>query len=289
MPSSLTWPSFLVSSYWACWEVTPTASKKVHTGEGLYYGVTWDEDNIYVGYRGLERDGVPEIAVLDKDYQVKGKLPGVYTGLHQILYSGGNVYATITAEDSVDVVDESGTRTRKNWTGFQKDMHHINSIHRDGDDFWVCYHNLSKTLGEGKPSRAVRLDSTLSTVKEFVEIGHCIHNVFVDDTYIYVCDSDDGALVRLNRESNEVVSLPLGPWTRGLAVSDDFIFVGSSRKGDRQERMYGDLYIHAIDRKTLTLVDERVFKDFGAIFSLRIIDRPDHAHNGIPFPRRSAQ
>lgn len=277
------WPRFLLSSYWGCWEVDEGGVKNIHKGYGLYYGITWSKDVLYIGYRGSQGHNIPEIVLLDKDYNEIGKAPGQYNEIHQILYVQDKLYVTATMDNAVDVV-EGDKRYRVNWTDVDYDRDHINSLHWDGENFWACYHNLCGKKGPEVRSKVVRLDKELSRVEEEFSVGKNIHNVFVDDKYLYTCGSSSGSLIRMDRKTGEEKRAYLGDWVRGLAVTDDYLLVGSSIKGPRELRLGGDLKAHLIDRKTMEVVDERMFEDFGAVFSIRIIGERDYAHTETPCP-----
>jgi hypothetical protein len=283
MSNKVKWPAFLLSSYRGCWKVVGSEINCIHRGHGLYYGITWSEDTIYVGYRGSQADNVPEVVMLNRNYKQFGKAPGAFNEVHQILYVNGKLFVTATMDNAIDVV-EGRKRTRVNWTDTEEDRDHINSIFFDGEDFWVCYHSLNIKDRSKKESLVVKLDNSLTEVLEEYYVGRGIHNVFVDNEYIYVCDSSTGSLARLNIVSGNVVRVPLGPWTRGLAVTEDYILVGSSVKGPRGMRLEGDLCVHLLDRNTLDVLDGRVFADFGAVFSIRVIGERDYAHTDILFP-----
>jgi hypothetical protein len=287
--SKVLWPTFILSSSHAAWLVGPTKHRKIHEGFGLYYGLTWDSSNIYVGYRGTQAtaptDRVQRIAVLDKEYNQKKLVPGVFLAIHQILYTRGKLYVTATSIDAVYSVDLlNGHRETHDWVGHGTDIHHINSLFDDGNHFWVCYHNLDGRSTMEKKSQMVKLIPSLSVVEELHNLGKSSHNIYVDSKYVYTCNSNAGSLMRKNRRTGELESAAVGGWARGLAVTDDFILVGSSTRGAPGLRDLGSLTVHMLDRETLQLIDERLFPGFGGVYDLRIVSQPDHAHNALPFP-----
>ena len=269
MNTSHKWPTFILSSSHAAWLVGPNSYKKIHEGFGLYYGLTWDKDKIYVSYRGTSANSPAErferIAILDGNYNQIGHVPGVFPAIHQILYTRDKLYVTATHIDAVCSVDAAGQRTVHDWVGHGMDVHHINSMFDSGSHFWVCYHNLDGRSTVEKKSQMVKLVPSLSAVEEVHSMGKSSHNVFVDAKYIYTCNSTAGSLMRKDRQSGQLESMAIGGWARGLAVTDDYILVGSSNRGAPELRDLGSLTVHMLDRETLQSVDERVFADFGGI------------------------
>jgi len=278
------WPTFLLSTTFHCSLVRDDSVQTIHSGAGLYYGLTWDDKQIFMGCRNnVNRVGGEQVVVLGSDYRVLTTIPGEFRQLHQILFANDNLYVTSPEDNAIDVIGDGGARRRMNWTGEQTDVNHINSVWFDGHSFWVCYHNLCAAESD-KSSRVVRLDAELHVVEEEFTIGKSIHNVFVTSEFVYTCNSGEGLFSRLHRYTGQKLEVNLGPWVRGLAVTDEFFLVGTSRKGDRKTREEGDTVVHLLDRKTLQEVDSRRFKDFGAVYSMRVVGQPDYAHNNIPFP-----
>jgi hypothetical protein len=282
------WPAFLLATNSSVYKVNSDGSfSTIHSGSGLYYGVSWDDEKIYLGCRDYKdsADGTRHSCVLtlNANYEVTGRLPFEFPDIHQILYTQNALYVTYPSKDLIVSVKD-GIFKEHDWLCTGRDVHHLNSIFFDGNDFWICYHNLSNRVDYSKKSQVVCLDNKLFHVHEVHEIGKSIHNVFVDDKYIYVCNSNAGSLLRMSRVTNFIDEVTVGMWSRGIAVTDKYILVGSSKKGPRGDRVTGDARVHLLDRDTMRVVDSRTFKDSGALFGIRIIDQKDYAHNNIKFP-----
>jgi len=263
--------------------VSGSGARVLHTGKGIYYGISWDKDKIYVAHRtGISGAG-PDISVMNKDYKIVGSVPGDFSDVHQILYANGNLYVTVTSYNSVAVFD--GTNTwMANWTGTTKDINHLNSIHFDGEFFWVAYHNYVAKHATSLYSEVVKVDRELTTVLDSFDLGRDIHSVFVDGELLYVGDSGNGRLTVLNMVTKEETYVDLGMWTRGIAVTKKYILVGTSIFSPRRNRLLGHGQVSLLDRKTLEVLDTKVFDDVGAVMEIRIVDECDYAHNGIKFP-----
>lgn len=283
------WPAFVVATVNSVTLIDNDRSKLLHSGQGLYYGISWDENNIYLLARsGKRRQGHPDIVTLDKNYSTVRKIiDGSFLDAHQIYCDGPNLYVTSTHLNCVEVVNLStGVSVQKNWTKCKSDINHINSIFKDGDEFWVIYHNwTSKT---GLPSEAVKVDCDLSKeiVKYRLADSGCLHNVAKVDNLIYTCSSASHALLVYDLDTNSVVkNIPLGYWLRGIGISDDYIVLGSTSVSEnRKGRLTGDSEIYLLDRKTFDVIDIKTLKDTGSIYDLRLAGCEDYAHNNIDYP-----
>lgn len=259
-------------------------SKTLDTGLGLYYGLSWDKNNIYLAHRKASKTSdLPAVSVLDKNFKRVGQLEGDFSDIHQIYHDGSKLYTTVTKYDSIGVWDGKKYEL-VNWTGKREDSCHMNSIWCDSEgNKWICYHNFTKKFGR-LSSRVVMRSPDLSTELASYDLGKDIHSCFVLDGNLYVGNSGLGELLVYDLETSEVKGIQLGDWTRGLAVNEEVIVVGASKFSEKRERLLGDARIFLLDRKSLEVLDERVVERAGAVLDLRIADGIDYAHNGITFP-----
>jgi hypothetical protein len=283
------WPAFVVATVNGVTLVDNDNTKLLHCGQGLYYGISWDENSIYLlGRSGARSVGHPDILTINKDYSVSRKvIDGSFLDAHQIYCDGPNLYVTSTRLNCVEVVNLStGRSVEKNWTKYKVDINHINSIFKDGNEFWVTYHNW--TSKSGLPSEIVRVDCGLSKEleKHIIEDSGCLHNVVKIDNLIYTCSSSSHALLVYDLNTNSVVKkVKLGYWLRGIGISDDYVVLGStSVSGNRKGRLTGDSEVYLLDRKTLDIIDIKTLKDTGSIYDLRLAGCKDYAHNNIDYP-----
>ena len=279
------WPSFLLSGARDLILVDGNKTRVLHTGYGIYYGISWDKDNIYVAHRTGLHDIGPDVSMMDRNYKVTRSVPGDFSDVHQILYANDKLYATVTSYNSIGVFDGNQT-VLANWTGVKEDKNHINSIWFDGKYFWVGYHNFVAKHGTSEYSRVVKVNQDLTTVLDAFDLGRDIHSVFVDGDLLYVGDSANGRLTVLNMKTKKESFVDIGMWTRGIAVTDEYILVGASIFAPRRSRLLGHGQVSLLDRETLDIVDTRVFDDVGAVMEIRVVDQVDYAHNEIPFPGR---
>lgn len=289
------WPSFLVSGAtaivkWHKGQLSTIASNPSSTG-GAFYGITWDEKYLYYS-RGSERVvfGRDELvaASLEPDYVINTVFPGHFVDAHQIHYHDGKVYLTVTARNAVAAVSvHNQQECFYNWTGINRDTNHINAIWRDGDFWWVNYHNYSeKPASAFNSSQIVKLSSNFSSILDSIRIGMGVHNVVRIGDFLYVCSSAENKFLVFNLNSHSVVdTIESLDWVRGMAVTDDYIILGSSEvHADRRKRLQGNATIYLLCRHTIKIIDKLTIYNLGPSHELRCISHNDLAHNGIVYP-----
>lgn len=278
------WPSFIVAGYRNVALYHKNKIKILATDDRTYYGVTWDHNDIYIGYR-IGEPGT--VSVFNSSYELKGTLPGYWTFYHQLIFKDDMIYGAITANNSIMKFDmKSQTMELQNWSNTNVDLNHINSIWFDDDDFpWVCYHNNVTRDGIFLNSQLNKLDKNFTKILDTITLGKDTHNVFIDKNLAYTCDSSNECLYILNLKTNKEKKVKIGMWVRGLAVTDKYILLGGSIIGNsHNERTKGDGKIYLLDRKKHKVLDEKTIKDMGAVMEIRVVGERDYAHNNIPFP-----
>lgn len=283
------WPPFIASTAQMLILVVDDEVEIVHSGCGIYYGVTWDHNSIYVAQR-MDMDGNPNpvISKFNSDLTFGGEvLSGNFNDVHQILYvpKHDSLYITATGYNSIVKVSND-EQIWYNWTEHIVDFNHINSLWFDGNNFWFAYHNFV-SRGYNTDSQVVRVDESLTTCLEEITLGQDIHNVFIDNGWLMVGNSTNGCLSMVHLESGDYKDVGLGDWVRGISVNDDYMLVGTSQFAERRNRLYGHFEVNLLDRKTHAILDKKVFEDCGAVMDLRIVSGTDDAHNGIQCPYRS--
>jgi len=107
-----------------------------------------------------------------------------------------------------------------------------------------------------------------------------MHNVAIVDGRLLVCDSLNGSLVAgLTGEtlwSNGATGM-----TRGLAASEEHLFVGWSSFADRDNRANSSGGIWILERATLQAIECVDLPNLGGVNEIRIVDVPDSCHHGF--------
>jgi hypothetical protein len=126
----------------------------------------------------------------------------------------------------------------------------------------------------------------LAPVRVHASSARWAHNVWNGEHGLVVCDSKDGCLRALRSDrvlwrpnEREVI-------TRGLAVTPEFLYVGRSSYGTRNERVRNNGGLWMVDRKTLRTVASFVFPGSGCVNDVRVLDAPDECHVATPFDAR---
>ena len=264
-------------------------NKKVTKLEGgCFYGITFDQNYIYA----FSRSGGAKVHIYDKNINKVCVKKVQASHLHQSLYDPvtDRVYITNTGSNQLTSYNtEFQDKKDYRWANSSKDVNHLNSIFRYGNHLYVYEHDLkgqNKQRGNGGVRRLTK-DFKSDKVWRIADQGH---NIWIENNFIYVCDSFNRKLVR--RPLNDKYEFPCetllstekyGQFgVRGLAIGNDKLLVGLSKwlqRDKRQSKHTG--YILYYDRD-YNLIDD-LFLNEGQVFEIRLLDEIDHAHNGIIF------
>jgi hypothetical protein len=152
---------------------------------------------------------------------------------------------------------------------------HFNSVHRVGDRVYVIAHNYDK------PSEVYELTwPELEVVKVFPTSARMAHNIWSGEWGLVICDSKNSSLCELSSGDTIWKSEEAKSFSRGLAVSEDTIFIGYSDQSVRKQRYWTTGGIWIVDRKSLKTIDKILFPGSGQVNEIRIIGSKDECHNG---------
>lgn len=258
------------------------------------YGITWSRDTVFVVEKRPDGGGseaqrsIARLLFLDRDLNEFDHKD--FKGLkdcHQILYYDGYVYMTNTAQGRVEKVDPDSKKVKEHvqWRGLSP-LSHVNSLflHRE-KGYYACLHRKGT-------SQVVKLNSRFNCTQVW-KIGEHIHNVYVEDGLMYICDSRNEALIEYNPKGGKVkrqCKIPRnllghkGAWfPRGLARGDGFFLVGLSKRLPRNARRAEQQ--SAVIKVNDDFELEEVFEipDCGGITEVRLTSELDKAHNEIPY------
>lgn len=254
--------------------------QRVHEGYGIYYGITWDQEWVYIASRGWP-DG-QSILVFDKELVSVGTLPvGKLLDIHQIGWFNGRLYITNTKANCLRVWDGEQPWIW-DYSGAGGDVDHINSVWADGAFVYIGEHRWNK------PSRVQIFDKDFNLVCIVEGMGRKLHNVYREGTKLYTCSSGEDALLALDLTTGERQAVDLRShhegYARGLARTEGRWYIGMSAWAKRGERhMPGPSAVLVLDNNFA--LAERVDLATGQIYELRALEG-DRAHNGLPFPGR---
>lgn len=242
--------------------------KYMGEGGGAYYGVTWDNESLYI----TEGDCVVKRKGSDREI-----LPYKGSHLHQICFYDGRLYVVNTGGNVIDIIDpdtyEVETIDLHGKPGV--DDEHINSIFFTDDHVYVCNHNHSQSF------ISVFTKDFKEKVREIRNIGQYSHNIYVEDDWVVTLDSVGKRIVRatgLNRAFVNLKDLDLDGCTylRGMAKSKDFYIIGSSKWGERGDRNGSRIIVLNNQFEVVEIMKVPVDS---LIREIRITSEEDFAHN----------
>lgn len=249
------------------------------------YGISWNSRRFFIAIRGRP-PGEPEfISVYDKDLKPLGNIEdpgGLFRDLHQILWHDGRLWVMSTGYNKVVTVDMGGKfnewdpnpdvpEGKDSGVRPPRDYNHFNSIYFADSRCNLAAHNFE---------RGAEIWEFTYPDLEFVDIipyGHQIHNVFKIGGQLYSLDDPR----REEMSSGGFLRPPFG-YGRGVAINER-IYVGMSKfepsREIRRQRKKADICVYKKDFE----FERKISVNMGEIYEVRILDRPDKAHTGVPF------
>ena len=268
----------IVTTTTTCWLVDPVAGKAApfQSGGGVYYGITFDEDCLYVAARHaavgadrLSQDNV--ILVFDRRLQLREVMrsPDRIRDVHQIFAGQGRLFVCSTFDDAIIECDLA----RSAWSRWQpfgpgQDVRHINSIHVGPEHILLA--------GTQPAGWAARFDTGDRRLVQEIAIGRGTHNIWPVGEGLHVCSSDTSSIVDSDGRDRRIAD---GAWVRGIA-RQGALFVGASQNLVSAERASSDSAIFALEKDAV--VRTYSFRGHGMIHDIRST-APDPTHNGLAF------
>ncbi|MCB9135604.1 MAG: hypothetical protein H6636_09265 [Anaerolineales bacterium] len=247
----------------------------IRAGDGYYYGITFKNDIIALshsgGYLQIFESGRKTIQTVHHVIQP-----------HQLEWVDDSILAANTGKNCISEYDTRGNLIRDvylneiRWD--DKDAgrkgNHFNTVHLSRGKIYVVAHNYERS------SEVFELSwPELEVLETHTTKAGWAHNYWECEWGRIICDSKNGGLYDLNTGETIWKADEQPTMTRGLAATDDFIFVGYSTFNPRTTRYWktGGLWI--IDRKTLQTVDKILMPGSGDVHEIRLVGVPDTSHN----------
>jgi hypothetical protein len=259
---------------------------RIHEGAGVYYGITWDKERLFVASRFGYKDElgqVERVAIFNKKLRFSGYLSGANdknAGYHAIQYDPkfGNLWITAPHQNKIIILGlKSGKRHEiyPNEEKIGKNWNHFNSVTLHKRYMMINAHNGIGVSRTGQVYFCNRKDFSLSHIVDMKTSSHT-HNCFIFKKELYTCSSDTGLIV--NRDGKPLRPGRLKGYNRGIAISDKVLLVGESARAAREDRVNADGFIHIYDIWKLNLIKTISLPKCGQILSIRILDRRDRHH-----------
>lgn len=178
--------------------------------------------------------GTPEILVEGLDYNG-----------HQVAFFDGSFWLVDTGNQQILEFDAGWNRTAHRIgpavARRGPDDAHINSFHGRGDRIFLMFHNGHRKM----PSEIVELDRDLAEIGRTALPSTGCHDVVpLEDGTLLYCESVRGRIAVAGGTAHKIDEL----YTRGLAVGDHEIAVGSSLYGARASRTLLPGFVTFLDR-----------------------------------------
>lgn len=267
--------------------------RDVLTGYGICYGISWDENKLYVLARNRPKgmnspiDDRTTLLVLDNSLQlIETHSLDKVKDAHQCIFVNEYLYIANTYYDSISRWSPSSFDTFR-MSNHVTDYLHINSIwyEKSSNNFYICEQRKNLTS-----NRIVRCDENFKELESF-DVGYVgIHNVFIHNNEIHFNGSSDHKFYILNNRTNTTRYfdtdgvLGLNNWyNRGLGFDGSHYYIGLSGEHSRENRHQENTAAIVVVDLNLNKVGEVIIPDVGQINGIRVLNKLTYAHNGILF------
>jgi acetolactate synthase-1/2/3 large subunit len=218
-----------------------------------------------------------EVVIYDQTGVVAYQRIDSLQGAHDVAWTGREVVVVSTENNSLVFLTLGGQLTRTWRAPGEGDAWHLNGVVMDGDQLLVSafgrfkHHRAWDVPGGVDPRRGSGILFDVESGKDVLTGLSCPHSPRVLADLFVLCDSLTGRLVAYDRELGTLVhEVYLGGWTRGIAVTDDFFFVGVSAPRNAIG-VAGTAKIAVVDRNTWHLVAQ-IAVPADELYELAIVD-----------------
>lgn len=262
-----------------------------------YYGISWfaGSPELVLSHSGLDNETLRDLAGYARS-EVGWVSQGArdsrkcLSAPHQILCApDGRIICTNTGRNVVSVLDplqpnrfqEAGLSAQR-WDRLSPEEafgDHLNSVFLQDDRLHVIAHRHARGSLLGSFSYP---DLELLAVEPLGERSG-LHNIWITaEGQRISCHSEAGSLIDLDARAPLWQSgSPM--YSRGLAACADYVVVGESQKGSRQDRRASSSGLWILDRHDWKAIDYLCLGPYGAVHEVRLLDMLDEAHHGQPF------
>ena len=254
------------------------ASKLLLLLAGHTYGMSEFNGRWFVHQRGKYADRIVSFRLnVDVAEDCRLEIEGLPIGCHQIDFIGDSLIVADTYNNRLFVYVFDNNRLKRVREVFPRgrlargrasdNYAHLNSVWSDSKAVYILLHNETQKTGR----KSVILDKNLKELDSIVTNCANAHNVVRLNGKFFICNSMQGALSVDQKDVFQTDML-----TKGLAVTEEHIFVGCSEFAKREDRDQkgGAVYV-------LTHKFEQVFRFTvpASVSEVRIANRPDFARS----------
>ena len=248
----------------------------LRTGDGYYYGITFKDGAIILTHTG------GYLQYFQKTHRPRATIDHLIQP-HQLEWVEDKILVSNTGKNCISVFDDMGQWLQDvylndiKWDDKSADRfgNHFNSVHRIDNRIIVIAHNYER------PSEVWELTwPDLQVIGSKSCRAEWAHNYWEGEWGQVICNSKNGSLYEVSNGELIWESGESDAMTRGLATTEDYIFVGYSNHNERKLRFWKTGGVWIIDRKTLQTVDKILLPGSGDVHEIRIVGAQDDCHNG---------
>lgn len=300
-------------------DLTAGATSTIHSGEGVYFGVTWSTEALFVLARRYGQDKRNTLLVFDKNLRQVDRidLPTSIREAHQIQWHDSKIYIANTSRNTIAIFNLLTGETSEIEpipSRVGENFNHINSLRIEGGALRFVAANRFRN------SFFASVDLTNNQIMDIDAVGLSAHNIIPTPYGDFTCDSYHGALVLFRggdwgTKQERMTTLYLLPdipdilplvidmpranfrekrggptFPRGLAVTQDIVFAGLSDVSKRDLRHQSPSRLIAFsglgelaDGRPSPNVKALNLGDHGAVMDVRILNAPEMGHPVAPF------
>lgn len=258
----------------------------IHKDHGMYYGLTWLGNKLYVAARNSVSDyrlGNEKILIFNRNLKQIGELPQTFKncGLHSILTSPDNkLWITASLKNKiicVDLITNSVYNIYPNPKAIDVDHNHFNALTWDNDKILINVHNHSR----GSEIWICNPDP-FDVIKKIAMPGSThSHCCWKDNDSYWTCASEESQIK--NHHGDSLLPKKLVGYTRGLVLTKNRLIVGESERAVREKRATSGGLIHIYERGTMRHITTYRWPNIGQIAEIRALDAYDEHHWPDPF------
>ena len=160
--------------------------------------------------------------------------------VHDIAWDGEAYLVVSTGNNTVYRISRSGAILSEWKLPGEGDACHLNCLALEGEHVWISAFGLFYKNREWLQHRddGMGLIFDLRTGRRLITGLDCPHHLRFFDGALGVCNSASAEFLHMDPANGKILrKVQLNAWTRGVALSDDFIFVGeSNRASSAKER-----------------------------------------------------
>lgn len=220
---------------------------RLHSGKGLYYGITNSDENIFVASRNrMVSSSVPiekeegEILIFDFDFNLIDSIkpPFSLRDMHEIAWHDGRLWVTCSYDNLIAIWDGA---VWDKWFPLPQDqdgphdMHHYNSFLFEEKKIWLLAHN------QGDSELFCFACQDRKIIKH-VKMGSHAHNIWKKGEELFTCSSGEGKII-----SDAGFELQIGSFPRGYQHVEGARYVGINEYAERKDRDWTESHILIFD------------------------------------------